>query len=218
MREYILYILVAAGLVLLGLLIITLIRSKNDSSEDGSDTQRGSENEAVPLSDQDKQSETRQPVVKDITDMNDFEGLDIRDFLYAIMRKLNCQYTWVEARRMKFMYQGENFVLDLFSENEWVRITDTVFYSCPLDHFEEISCMQRAINEVNYCYPWTVFYTIFDDDDSMSFLAKFDLYDPSKMAEPDKFFIECFNWLFAMKRRLFEEFDKEKHKLGLTDN
>ena len=86
-----------------------------------------------------------------------------KDLFLATLTKIGCQYELAEEEddnSIYFAYQGENFVVDASNENNYIRIWDTHWGHVELYNVDELSRLNKAINNSNLNTGVTTVYTI----------------------------------------------------------
>lgn len=144
---------------------------------------------------------------------NEYEGMDVPTLMQALLKNLNCQYEADEYGNLTFTFQAENFTIYIDKGSSWIRIVDHPWYDCPLDKFEEISCMQRSINSVNAWQQCTAVYSIDKEDNKMIVFSKCDLLMHSGIPALEQYLYAWLNSFFRLKQAIVTEFEKAKQKI-----
>ena len=72
-----------------------------------------------------------------------------RELLFSILRNLNLEYTVDSDGDIFFRYQGEQFIVTAQDDIKYLRIQDLYWYDAPLSDIDNLSIVQKAINECN---------------------------------------------------------------------
>lgn len=193
--------------------VIKLIRYGDKISEDDDDEEYSSQTSH----DGSYAQKTLNVQSRPINMENKYDGMNTAVLLRAILEDLNCKYEENEdGSDLIFSYQGETFVARApLVDNPRVRLFDVNWYSCPLDNLEEMSCMQKAINEGNTSQMCTAVYYIDNENKCMTVYSKADFLIWSAMPQPDDYMRMWLDNMFYLKQNIAAEFEKGKQKVGI---
>lgn len=194
------------------LLVISRIKESRKGRKDDSENESPSTEDCGDTIKKENQ-ENDQNLAKTISK---YEGMNNVDLMKAILRDINCQYTETSKGQLIFTYQGENFAIIDSPDSVWIRIIDLQWYTCPLDNIEEMSCMQKAINESNATQTCTALYDIDRDDHKMIVYSKYDMVISLHTDQPDMLLEACLADFFRLKHKIGLEFDKERQRMGVV--
>lgn len=188
--------------------VVKLIRFGDKTSEDDDDVEYS--RQTAPESNYTQK--TLNVKSRPINMENKYDGMNTAVLLRAILEDLNCKYEENEdGSDLIFSYQGETFVARApLVDNPRVRLFDVNWYSCPLDNLEEISCMQKAINEGNTSQMCTAVYYIDNENKCMTVYSKADFLIWSAMPQPDDYMRMWLDNMFYLKQNIAAEFEKGK--------
>lgn len=191
--------------------VVKLIRFGDKTSEDDDDVEYS--RQTAPENNYTKM--TLNVKSRPINMANKYDGMNTAVLLRAILEDLNCKYEENEdGSDLIFSYQGETFVARApLVDNPRVRLFDVNWYSCPLDNLEEMSCMQKAINEGNTHQMCTAVYYIDNENQCMTVYSKADFLIWSAMPQPENYMRMWLDNMFYLKQDIVAEFEKEKLKI-----
>lgn len=186
-----------------------------DDDSDYSDQQEDAKSD---LSNSENSVKTINVSAKPMNTGHNYDGMNNAVLIRAILGDLSCQYDENEDGTIFFVYQGERFWVSASENSVWIRIIDMRWYDCSLDKLEEMSCMQKAINTANSRQACTALYAISKEDNEMIAYSKCDLIITSDFPAPDQYFAAWLANFFRLKQEVVIEFEKEKQKIGLSEN
>ena len=195
--------------------VVRLIRFGDKVSEDDDDNDNENSSQTAPESNYTQK--TLNVKSRPINIENKYDGMNTAVLLRAILEDLNCKYEENEdGSDLIFSYQGETFVARApLVDNPRVRLFDVNWYSCSLDNLEEMSCMQKAINEANTSQMCTAVYYIDNENKCMTVYSKADFLIWSVMPQPDDYMRMWLDNMFYLKQNITAEFEKGKQKVGI---
>lgn len=148
---------------------------------------------------------------------NPYAGMDNHTLMKTLLRELNAYYEEDEDGTITFSYQGEEFLMFAEADDWIVRIVDKMWFKCPLDHLEEISCMQKAINTANDRQMASAVYAFDTEEQIMFVYGKYEFVFYNQIPDPSMYLAVVLGRFFHLQRKTMLEFEKEKQKIGLTD-
>ena len=97
-----------------------------------------------------------------------------RDLLLETLTAIGCQYKIGEGDddRIRFAYQGENFVVAADNQRPYINIWDYAWGSVELDDIDEVSRLRKAINVANWQNSVTTVFTIDKENNSIDVHCK----------------------------------------------
>lgn len=140
---------------------------------------------------------------------------DSLQLIKKLLENLNCRYYVKEEGRVEFSFHGDDYYILYADDSAWCRLIEYVWYECPLGDVDEFSCMQKAINNVNYKRTSTACYSIDKKDNKMYVFSKFDFILFESMPAVEEYFKVCLGDMAELKQRVVIEFEKEKQKMGI---
>lgn len=140
---------------------------------------------------------------------------DTLQLIKHLLDNLNCRYEAKEEGRVEFSFHGDDYYILYTDDGVWCRIVEYVWYECSLDSVEEFSCMQKAINNVNFKRMSTACYSIDKENNKMDVFSKNDIILLQSLPSVENYFQICLNDICELKQKVVIEFEKEKQKIGI---
>lgn len=210
-------IVVAVAVIAMLIFIGHRVSENSKDSDENEEDMDGREDERT-TSENNRPVETINVNSRPMNAMNKYEDMNNAVLIRAILGDLSCQYDENEDGTIFFVYQGERFWVSASENSVWIRIIDMRWYDCSLDKLEEMSCMQKAINTANSRQACTALYAISKEDNEMIVYSKCDIIIASTFPAPDQYFAAWLANFFRLKQEVVIEFEKEKQKIGLSEN
>lgn len=85
-----------------------------------------------------------------------------KDLCIELLKQLNCEVTVLEdnENRLYFEFQGEHIIINASNDSYFIEMWDPWWCIVPMDDFEQMSNVRKAINTINTHGGVTIFYSI----------------------------------------------------------
>ena len=126
------------------------------------------------VEDSDTSKKNRNDILPNSTRENMEQKKGTRDLLLETLTAIGCQYKIGEGDddRIRFAYQGENFVVAADNQRPYINIWDYAWGSVELDDIDEVSRLRKAINVANWQNSVTTVFTIDKENNSIDVHCK----------------------------------------------
>jgi hypothetical protein len=135
--------------------------------------------------------------------------------LISSLRELNADY---KVDRLKdgdeviyFMFQAENFSLQVSPDCYFCHMIDPVWYSFDVSDFNELALVKRVINDMNWVSPLNVVYTKSSDEKLYEINTTYNLFVDDSIPYPS-YLYKVINDFFITKNTFFRMLAEEHGK------
>ena len=135
--------------------------------------------------------------------------------LVSSLRELNADY---KVDRLKdgdeviyFMFQAENFSLQVSPDCYFCHMIDPVWYSFDVSDFNELAIVKRVINDMNWVSPLNVVYTKSSDEKLYEINTTYNLFVDDSIPYPS-YLYKVINDFFITKNTFFRMLAEEHGK------
>ena len=135
--------------------------------------------------------------------------------LISSLKELNADY---KVDRLKdgdeviyFMFQAENFSLQVSPDCYFCHMIDPVWYSFDVSDFNELALVKRVINDMNWVSPLNVVYTKSSDEKLYEINTTYNLFVDDSIPYPS-YLYKVINDFFITKNTFFRMLAEEHGK------
>ena len=139
---------------------------------------------------------------------------ETRDLVLETLREMGCEYgegTEENDIRIRFSYQGEQFMIEADNDCFFINIYDLWWYHistyCDVDEF---AAMQKTINRINAHVNCTVLYTINQEAEEIGVHSKKNMLFVRQIPDLKGYLISTLNDFFKVQRSVMTEIEKCK--------
>lgn len=139
---------------------------------------------------------------------------ETRDLVLETLREMECEYgegTEENDIRIRFSYQGEQFMIEADNDCFFINIYDLWWYHistyCDVDEF---AAMQKTINRINAHVNCTVLYTINQEAEEIGVHSKKNMLFVRQIPDLKGYLISTLNDFFKVQRSVMTEIEKCK--------
>ncbi|HBE55883.1 MAG TPA: hypothetical protein DDW22_07930 [Prevotellaceae bacterium] len=124
------------------------------------------------------------------------------------LHEYNCDVKFSESNEnlCLVVFQGGNFYMNAWNDRV-IQVDYSEFLSVPLDQYDEISRIRKAINYVNMYDFFTLYYTIDEERQYLSVSAKKATVLPPEMKDTSKYLFSILTGCFEAARRFVDTLD-----------
>lgn len=143
-------------------------------------------------------------------DMEENQNISTRDLCVEVLRKLNCDVQFDEENEynMYFTYQGENFSVDTWENGLMITIWDTWWGTVDLDDLDDVSCVRKAINNINVRQNLTLMYSIDEKGQKFAVHTKRQCLLIPQIPQIENYMAAMLTDFFDVQRSFKEEYDR----------
>ncbi len=139
---------------------------------------------------------------------------ETRDLVLETLREMGCEHeegTEEDDIRIRFSYQGEQFMIEADNECYFINIYDLWWHHmstyCDVDEF---AAMQKTINRINAHANCTVLYTINQEAEEIGVHSKKNMLFVRQIPDLKGYLVSTLNDFFKVQRSVMSEIEKCK--------
>jgi len=139
---------------------------------------------------------------------------ETRDLVLETLREMGCEYgegTEENDIRIRFSYQGEQFMIEADNDCFFINIYDLWWYHistyCDVDEF---AAMQKTINRINAHVNCTVLYTINQEAEEIGVHSKKNMLFVRQIPGLKDYLVSVLNDFYKIRRDVLIEIEKCK--------
>ena len=141
-----------------------------------------------------------------------------RDLVFQTLRSLGCEFTGEDDTSIRFTYQSGNFAIETVNDYPFINLHFPWMYDVSADDIEEFARIRKVINQMNFQFHCTFFYTVNHNYGTVGVHAKRTALFSADIHQYERYLQSMIEYFFHVQRIFYLEMDKLKSKEKETLN